>query len=207
MGNPDEHKKRVTANLRSDKLVINNHTFTDDNLEALPMCVRTEGQHTLSERTTDSLTLFFTKDSPLSNFHASEFIVKDQVFSSAEQCIAYHKAMLFEEPALAQEILGMDNPSIQKQKARKLTKFDNGTWHDKAPTILHTALMAKFTQNIHLKEALLETGTTVIAEANPRDTMFGIGLSIYNPDATDNSKWQGHNLQGVTLMEVREAIK
>ena len=87
----------------------------------------------------------------------------------------------------------MDNPRIQKQKARKLRKFDNATWHDKARTILHTALMAKFTHNIHLKEALLETGTTVVAEANPMDTMFGIGMSIYNPAATDNSKWQGHN--------------
>ena len=84
-----EALQNIMALSTSSQNAINNHTFTVDNLEALPMFVRTGRQHNLSERVTDYLTLFFNKKSPLSNFHASEFIVKDQAFSYAEQYIAY----------------------------------------------------------------------------------------------------------------------
>ena len=66
--------------------------------------------------------------------------------------------------------------------------------------------MAKFTQNTALKDALLATGDTTLAEACTHDLLFGIGLSMQNPNAMDPTRWRGGNLQGITLMNVRTEI-
>ena len=46
----------------------------------------------------------------------------------------------------------------------------------------------KVEQNEDVKDLLLATGDKIIAEASPYDTIWGIGMSIYDPDITDMSK-------------------
>ena len=53
---------------------------------------------------------------------------------------------------------------------------------------------------------LLETGDKILAEANPRNCVWGIGLDIHDPDAFDPSRWRGQNWLGNMLMEVRDEI-
>ena len=67
--------------------------------------------------------------------------------------------------------------------------------------------MAKFTQNDHLKNVLLSTGATVLGEASTHDLLFGIGLSLRNPNAMDSRRWRGKDLQGKTLMVVGDEIQ
>ena len=62
-------------------------------------------------------------------------------------------------------------------------------------------------QNDHLKTELLATGDSLLGEANPTDNYFGIGLSLNNPRALIKSQWRGENLQGATLMSIREKLK
>ena len=73
--------------------------------------------------------------------------------------------------------------------------------------ILRAALEAKFSQNDHLKTELLATGDSLLGEANTTDNYFGIGLSLNNPRALIKSQWRGENLQGATLMSIREKLK
>ncbi len=42
--------------------------------------------------------------------------------------------------------------------------------------------MAKFTQNKHLLEYLLSTGTIYLVEASSRDVLWGIGLFLNDPE-------------------------
>ena len=63
-------------------------------------------------------TLFFTKSSPLPNLHQSEFHVNEQRFNCVEQYIMFNKAMLFDEKEIAQDILHLDDPKLQKLKAK-----------------------------------------------------------------------------------------
>lgn len=44
-------------------------------------------------------------------------------------------------------------------------------------------------------------------ETNFRDTRWGIGLSADNDRVLDESQWQGENLLGKVLMEVRKELK
>ena len=44
-------------------------------------------------------------------------------------------------------------------------------------------------------------------ETNPKDTRWGIGLSAEDDRVLDESQWQGENLLGKVLMQVRQELK
>jgi len=65
---------------------------------------------------------------------------------------------------------------------------------------------AKFSQNEKLKTFLLNTGTRVLVEASPYDKIWGIGLSADQENIENPLTWNGENLLGFALMEVRDLI-
>ena len=70
----------------------------------------------------------------------------------------------------------------------------------------YEGLYGKFSQNEQLKKLLLSTGDAILAECAVRDMIWGIGLSMRDPDRLDQRKWRGQNLLGYTLMMVRRKI-
>ena len=65
------------------------------------------------------------------------------------------------------------------------------------------ANLAKFSHNSELRQFLINTGDRVLVEASPVDKIWGIGLAKGDPLADSPSDWQGLNLLGYALMEVR----
>ena len=206
-GDSDNPQTRVTANLRQDKLFINNHAYTVNNLASLPMFIKAGAENRACVKKTDDITLFYSGNCHFSNFHLASFEVDGFEYSSAEQYLSFKKAMLFNDMATAKAVMRVSDPGKQKLKVKKLKNFDIERWVDKAPVILKTALTAKFQQNDDLKDELLATGDTLIAEASPYDCLFGIGLSLNHPDAVKQSEWRGKNILGSTLMAVRDELK
>ena len=72
--------------------------------------------------------------------------------------------------------------------------------------IVYDGLVAKFSQNEDLKEKLLGTGNDILAECAVKDRIWGIGLSMNDPDQHDMSKWKGQNLLVYALMMVRTKL-
>lgn len=65
----------------------------------------------------------------------------------------------------------------------------------------------KFTQNKALQDVLINTGNTIMTEANPYDGIWANKLKEFDPDATSPSKWKGLNLLGKILTNLREKLK
>lgn len=65
----------------------------------------------------------------------------------------------------------------------------------------------QFSQNPLLKNFMLKTAGTVLAEASPYDSKWGIGLAADHPDAKRRKMWRGRNLLGEVLMEVRDELQ
>ena len=65
-------------------------------------------------------------------------------------------------------------------------------------------LFLQFSQNEHLKAKLMETAGTVLVEASPWDTLWGIGLYANDPRALHRKTWKGKNWLGFILTELRE---
>ena len=79
-------------------------------------------------------------------------------------------------------------------------------FHDEeiANDILHTddvAEIKKLGRKVHN-----DTGDAVLAECAVRDQIWGIGLSMGDPNRFERSKWKGNNLLGYALMLVREQL-
>ena len=210
-GDPSNPNGRVSAYLKHDSLIVNNQAFKCNMTDSLPEYIQHRVQNPPAEIETDKVFLFFTQSSEFSNFYPSDIDILDgTTFNSVEQYmyVSYSKAKLFEESQeFVDEIMAMNDPKEMKQKVKRLSKYDGQVWVFEAPTILQKALKAKFSQNLSLKSKLLSTNDKIVGEASSNDTHFGIGLSLNNRNARDPSKWRGMNLQGLTLMEVRQFIK
>ncbi len=124
-----------------------------------------------------------------------------------EQYLCHSKALLFHDIHAADEIISLTDPKLQKHRAKRLKNYNIETWTKNASTILLKGLKGKFSQNIDLLNSLRQTGSTILGEAAANDTLFGIGLSLFNPLVMDPAKWRGSNLLGIALMQIRDANK
>lgn len=117
------------------------------------------------------------------------------------------KALLFQDYAVARKIMLVNSPRKMKSLGRQVRGFDSKLWDANREDIVYQNSLAKFTQNTHLREALMETGCTTLVEASPYDKIWGIGL--HESEARDISpdEWPGQNLLGEILTRVRNEIR
>ena len=140
----------------------------------------------------------------LSNWYSSQFIINDIIFSSMEQFMMYQKAICFEDNDIAQKIHKTENVAYIKELGRLISNYNENYWNGIRQIIVFEGLMAKFSQNESLKRQLQETEHCILAECAVKDKIWGIGLSMGDPDRLEISKWKGQNLLGYTLMMVRD---
>ncbi|HMV61545.1 MAG TPA: NADAR family protein, partial [Agitococcus sp.] len=97
-------------------------------------------------------------------------------------------------------------PAEAKKLGRAVKNFNAEQWQQHSFDIVVQGNIAKFSQNVQLKDFLLTTGQRVLVEASPLDTIWGIGLGQDNPKAQHPQKWHGENLLGFALMMTKEQI-
>ncbi|XP_064624424.1 N-glycosidase Npun_R5314-like [Lineus longissimus] len=155
---------------------------------------------------TEKYTFFWKSDSPFSQWHPSKFTVDGQLYNCAEQYMMHEKAVLFGDYESAHAILGTSSPRKQKMLGRKVKNWNDDLWNKECQNIVHKGNVAKFSQNKDLQKILLKTAGTTLVEASPLDTIWGIGLAADDPRAWNKATWNGRNLLGYILTDVREEI-
>lgn len=142
-----------------------------------------------------------------SQWYASPFEVDDVVYPTAEHFMMAGKARLFADDVALRQVLAAPNPGAVKAIGRSIEGFDEKVWQERRWDIVVQANLAKFSQNAALAEFLRNTGARVLVEASPVDKIWGIGLAADDPDAENPAGWQGLNLLGFALMEVRSRLE
>jgi len=117
------------------------------------------------------------------------------------------KAELFGDGEIRAQILESRDPKQIKALGRKVRNFDQTLWDRAKYSIVLNGNWCKFSQNRALRDFLLSTGDSVLAEASPFDGIWGIRLPAASPEARDPLKWRGENLLGFALMEVRDELR
>lgn len=142
----------------------------------------------------------------LSNWYPSHFTLDGIVFSGVEQFMMYRKAVCFGDNNVAAQILHTNDVAHMKKLGRLVSGYDDNHWNGIRQIVVYEGLIAKFAQNSELRERLVDTGNAILAECAVKDRIWGIGLSMNDPDRLDRAKWKGQNLLGYTLMMVREKL-
>ena len=129
----------------------------------------------------------------LSNWYSSLFTLDGVSFSSMEQYMMYRKALCFGDEKIAAQILAENHVAQIKALGRDVSGYVESLWNG-------------VRQIAALEEALKSTGNALLAECAVKDRIWGIGLSMHDPDRFDMAKWRGQNLLGYALMMAREKL-
>ncbi|KAL0239605.1 hypothetical protein GEMRC1_009713 [Eukaryota sp. GEM-RC1] len=148
---------------------------------------------------------FWKTHHPFSQWHPSVFTVDGVQYNCCEQYMMARKALLFNDQTTYNKIMSASSPARQKALGRKVSPYDDQTWVKHREQIIFDGNYAKFSQNEELKKFILDTGDSTIAEASPYDKIYGIGLT--EEQALTGQKWQGLNLLGVCLENVRQKLR
>lgn len=144
--------------------------------------------------------------SGFSQWFEAPFVLDGVTYPTAEHFMMAEKARLFGDEAALAQVLAAPKPDAAKSAGRKVKGFDEAMWLERRFDIVVRANLAKFRQNPTLGRFLLETGDQVLVEASPVDAVWGIGLAAQDDRAGDPMQWQGLNLLGFSLMQVRAEL-
>lgn len=156
------------------------------------------------------LTLFWMTGEPneeFSNWYHAPFTIEGITYNCVEQYMMAKKALVFKDYESYVLIINESDPDKCKKLGRGVRNFDSMFWDTSKEEVVYNANYAKFSQNESLKEKLLATGNSIMAEASPYDAIWGIKMAATNPNATDPQLWQGQNLLGKILMRIRDELK
>lgn len=150
----------------------------------------------------------------MSNFYPCTFTMSHEciggdgntvyTYPTSEHAIMHIKARLMGDAAVASRILVAETPHEAKRLGRSVKPWNQELWTATVKAIAVAVLTEKFRQNEDLARMLRETGNEFIAEAAPRDNIWGIGMGI--KEASRGGSWTGRNLLGKTLMTVRASL-
>ncbi len=149
---------------------------------------------------------FWQTGSPFSQWHPSKYELNGTQYCCAEQGMMHCKAILFCDETIAEKILEASSPREMKTLGRMVRGFEPDVWDQNRERIVHENSVAKFTQNPHLLEALLNTQGCLLVEASPYDKIWGIGLNRDQARNIPSNQWPGLNLLGKILTKVRDEI-
>ncbi len=116
------------------------------------------------------------------------------------------KARLFHDVDAERRILRASSPGAAKRFGREVRGFDESEWVANRFDIAVKGNTAKFGQNEKLATFLLGTKHRVLVEASPVDRIWGIGLEARDARAENPLAWNGLNVLGFVLMEVRARL-
>jgi len=127
-------------------------------------------------------------------------------FKTSEHAFMALKAVEFGDTVALKRIIEAKYPGEAKRIGRHAKGYNNATWSRVRYDRMKQCLVAKYTQNEYYKNKLLKTGDKVLVEASPTDKIWGVGVGIGDRALYSESTWNGQNLLGRCLMEVRSEI-
>lgn len=146
------------------------------------------------------------KNGYLCNNYLSEFSIRGETFSSVDQYMVYQKALQFYDYSARDRIRETSDTEQLKQIDQKIRNYDERIWSGKRQLIAYHGLISKFSQNEILKENLLNTGAAMLVGCSEYDKVWCIGVSIKDKRRYLTRTWEGENLLGFSLMQVRNVL-
>jgi ribA/ribD-fused uncharacterized protein len=134
------------------------------------------------------------------------FTVDGINYQTAEHWMMANKALLFDDINTYQKIISANSPGEAKELGRQILGFDEQIWATNRYAIVVNGNIHKFNQYTQFADFLINTKDRILVEASPIDKIWGIGLSKDTEHIDNPYFWNGQNLLGFALMEVRDFL-
>lgn len=141
-----------------------------------------------------------------SNFYPCKIRFNNIEYISSEQLYMARKALYFKDTESFDKILKTTKPLDAKKIGRKVKNFKQEEWEIVRQQIMEEVLYLKFSQNLDLKKQILSTNK-ILVEASPYDDIWGIKLAVDDDRILNEASWQGKNLLGISLMNIRQELR
>ena len=141
-----------------------------------------------------------------SQWYEATFVINGITYFTAEHFMMAEKALLFNDHEIHKKITKCTHPAQAKKLGRQVKNFNQEIWEANRFDIVVKGNIQKFSQNPELTTFLINTQNRILVEASPVDSIWGIGLSQDNPKVHNPNLWEGLNLLGHVLMEVRDYL-
>ncbi|AQS10444.1 swarming motility protein YbiA [Clostridium saccharobutylicum] len=142
----------------------------------------------------------------LSQWYQEPFEMNNFTYQCAEQYMMAEKARIFKDEEALDKILKAYHPNQMKLIGKNIKNFDLKIWNEVKFDIVKIANLGKFSQNYKLKKYLRSTKNKILVQASPHDKVWGIGFSENDCLSQNPLYWNGENLLGFVLMNVREIL-
>ena len=142
-----------------------------------------------------------------SQWWGAAFLVDGVRYNTTEHWMMAQKALLFNNEDIYQQIIAARSPAEAKALGRQVRHFDEAVWNANRLAIVVRGNLEKFRQHPDLQAFLLNTKERILVEASPVDSIWGIGLAADDARAENPRQWNGLNLLGFALMEVRDLLR
>lgn len=155
---------------------------------------------------TDTHVYFYGKGDIFSNWQPANFLdpVLQVDFANTEQAFMAYKAFFFQDDAALTKIKQETSASKVKELGRGIRWYNEKAWQAVRYGYMVWVNYLKYSKNKEYKEFLLNTQDKILVEASPYDRVWGVGLGENDPLILDEKNWNGQNLLGKALMDVRD---
>lgn len=146
--------------------------------------------------------------SEFSNFYPCKFTFDGVEWKSSEQCFMAQKAKFFNDEETYNLILKAETPEEAKKLGRLVKNYDDEKWAEVREEKMYNAVLQKFLQNNDLQLLITRKdlmGKTFV-EGSPFDGVWGVKMDYRNDKIDDESNWEGTNLLGKVLCDVRNYL-
>lgn len=146
--------------------------------------------------------------SAFSNFFPCEFAYDGKFWKSSEQCFMAMKAKHFGDMGSYEKILASTEPKHAKSLGRLVKNYNDEEWGKVRYNYMYEIVKEKFSQNEYLKDFIKddEFKGKKFVEGNPFDRIWAVGIDYRNDWIDDEKKWDGQNLLGKVLEQVRKEL-
>lgn len=216
----DVHKKTSQAQKSNvDDLTITMQTLPKSNVTKIDLSKQLEKTIELapteptendnSKNKTQKLPIipFFSKADTFSNHFECEFEIENVKYDTTEQYLFSQRAQIVGDQVAYSKIMRNKLGRFAKKYGEEVTW--PGTvdeWRTFAYGKLKIANTAKYEQNKKLRLTLFGTYPAILAEANPTDQFWGIGLRRDDQRVRSEKTWNGDNRMGFLLVELRDEL-
>ncbi len=143
----------------------------------------------------------------LSVWYPCSFYIDGYEFWCVEQYLQYRKAVMFNDNYRADKLLKAKERKEIIEYGKGVSNYVDKVWNARRHINLYKGNYAKFSQNKELKDLLLSTEEIMLAKVGKTDKVWGTGLNYGDTRLYNLSRWEGVNLHGFALMEVRDTLK